>query len=222
MKKLILDIETVGVDFDKMDEASREYMLKYAEDEKEQEAIRQSTSFYPLTAEVVAIGMLNPDTDKTIVYYQNPKKEKEEKESKTDFIAGSEKEILQLFWKQMADCSQFITFNGRQFDCPFLMLRSSILKVKTTKNLVPYRYDYKQHVDLLDQLTFYGAMRRKFNLHMWCKAYGIKSPKESGITGEDVKKLFEKGCYFDIAKYCTGDLYATKELYLYWERYLKF
>jgi len=221
VKKLIIDIETVGVDFESLDEASREYMLKYAEDEKEQEAVRQSTSFYPLTAEVVAIGLLNPDTDKAIVYYQSPEKEKAKKEAETEFIAGSEKEILQLFWKQMADCNQFVTFNGRQFDCPFLMLRSSILKVKCTKNLVPYRYDYKVHADLLDQLTFYGAMRRKFNLHMWCKAYGIKSPKE-GISGDQVKGLFQQGRFLDIARYCTGDLYATKELYLYWDRYLKF
>jgi len=221
MKRLILDIETSGVDFDSLDEISQEYMLKYAEDEKEEEAIKLSTSFYPLTAEVAAIGLLDADTDNALVYYQSPKKEKT-KEAKVEFISGSEKEILELFWKQMSDCDKIITFNGRQFDCPFLMLRSSILKIKTTKNLMPYRYDAKIHVDLLDQLTFYGAMRRRFNLHMWCKAFGIKSPKESGVTGEDVKKLFGEGRFFDIAKYCTGDLYATKQLYLYWEKYLKF
>lgn len=221
MKRAVIDIETVGVDFDSLDEASKEYMLKYAEDEKEEESIKESTSFYGVTGEVVAIGLLNPDTDKTIVYYQDPKKEKE-KESDIEFIPGTEKEILELFWKQMSDCNQIITFNGRQFDCPFLMIRSSIHKVKATKNLMPYRYDHKTHVDLLDQLTFYGAMRRKFNLHMWCKAYGINSPKDSGITGYDVKNLFKEGKYLDIARYCSGDLKATKELFFYWEKYLKF
>ena len=39
------------------------------------------------------------------------------------------------------------------FDCPFLMMRSAILGVKPTRNLMPNRY-YMTHIDLLDQLTF--------------------------------------------------------------------
>jgi len=222
MKRLIFDIETLGVDFDNLDEASKEYMLKYAEDEKERESVKISTSFYPLTAQVVAIGLFNLDTQKAIVYYQSPNRIEKRKEGNAEFITGSEKEILELFWKQMMNCGQFITFNGRQFDCPFLMIRSSILNIKPTKNLMPYRYDSKMHVDLLDQLTFYGAMRRRFNLHMWCKAFGIKSPKEDGITGLDVKNLFREGRFFDIAKYCLDDITATKELFGYWEKFIKF
>ena len=222
MNRVIFDIETVGVDFDQLDDLSQEYMLKYAKEEEEKEAIKISTSFYPLTAEVVAIGLISPDTDKSVAYYQNPDKKENKKEGKTEFISGTEKEILELFWKQLADCRQFITFNGRQFDCPFLMIRSSILKVKPTKNLMPYRYDSKVHVDLLDQLTFYGAMRRRFNLHMWCKAFGIKSSKEGGVTGFDVKGLFKKGRFFDIAKYCLDDVIATRQLFEYWEDFLRF
>jgi hypothetical protein len=221
MKRIIFDIETVGVDFDSLDEASKEYMLKYAEDEREREAVRESTSFYPLTAAVVAIGMLNPDTDKAIVYYQDPAGVRN-KEKDAEFISGSEKEILELFWKQMANCKQFITFNGRQFDCPFLMIRSSILRVKPTIDLMPYRYTATKHVDLLDQLTFYGAMRRRFNLHMWCKAYGIESPKAGGVSGFDVKGLYREGRYLDIAKYCLQDIRATKQLLRYWEKFIRF
>ncbi|MEK7271880.1 MAG: 3'-5' exonuclease, partial [Nitrospirota bacterium] len=61
----------------------------------------------------------------------------------------------------------------------------------------------------------------KFNLHMWCKAFGIKSPKEDGVTGLEVKNLFEEGKYIEIAKYCLGDLYATKELFGYWDKFIK-
>jgi hypothetical protein len=57
---------------------------------------------------------------------------------------------------------------------------------------------------------------------MWCKAFRIKSPKEDGIKGLQVKEFFDKGQYKDIARYCARDLEATKELYLYWENYLKF
>jgi predicted PolB exonuclease-like 3'-5' exonuclease len=86
---------------------------------------------------------------------------------------------------------------------------------------MPNRYN-EAHIDLLDHLTFYGASRRRFNLDMWCRTFGIKSPKEGGITGYEVKDLFKTGRYTDIAKYCTGDLRATKELLNYWENYIKF
>ncbi|OGW43406.1 MAG: hypothetical protein A2Y66_03590 [Nitrospirae bacterium RBG_13_41_22] len=86
---------------------------------------------------------------------------------------------------------------------------------------MPNRYN-DTHTDLLDQLTFYGASRRRFNLDMWCRAFGIKSPKEGGITGYEVKDLFKAGRHLDIAKYCVGDLRATKELLTYWENYIRF
>ncbi len=76
------------------------------------------------------------------------------------------------------------------------------------------------HVDLFDQLTFYGAVRKRFNLHFWAKAFGIKSPKEEGITGDDVGRLYKEGKILEIAKYNAGDLKATKELYEKWEKYL--
>ena len=87
---------------------------------------------------------------------------------------------------------------------------------------MPYRYSFNEHVDLQDQLTFYDAMRRKFSLHMWCQTFRIKSPKAEGMTGLQVKDYYKDGRYFEIAKYCMGDVVATKELYRYWERYLKF
>ena len=68
---------------------------------------------------------------------------------------------------------------------------------------MPNRYN-GVHIDLMTN-TFYGASRRKFNLDMWCKTFGIKSPKEEGITGYDIKNLFADK-YLDIARYCLGIL----------------
>ena len=86
---------------------------------------------------------------------------------------------------------------------------------------MPYRYKTDFHVDLLEQMTFYSASR-KFNLDFYCKAFGIESPKSSGVTGHDVKPLFESGEYEKIARYCAGDLWATRELYLRWRDYMQF
>ncbi|MCM8779026.1 MAG: ribonuclease H-like domain-containing protein [Candidatus Omnitrophica bacterium] len=222
MTRVIFDIETVGEDFEKLDEISQEYMLRYSETDEDKEVVRQSLGFYPLTGEIVAIGMLNPDTGKGVVYFQTAG-EKLEKivEENVEFIPGTEAEIIKHFWQAIKKYDQFITFNGRTFDCPYIMIRSAIHKIKPTRNLMPYRYDPKEHIDLLDLLTFYGAVRKRFGLHMWCRAFGIKSPKEEGITGDNVKELFKQKKFLEIARYCLGDLQATKELYFYWEKYIK-
>ncbi len=222
MSKIVFDIETVGADFDALEETSRAYFLKFADTEQKIEDVKNSMSFYPVTAQVVTIGMLDIETNKSFVFFQNGGTKEKFQEGDVTYVSGSEKEILGHFWHLMEKASVFITFNGRTFDCPFLMLRSAMNKVRATKNLVPYRYDAKLHVDLCDQLTFYDAMRRRFSLDMWCKAFDIKSPKEGGITGLQVKDFYAKGLYKDIARYCGRDLQATKELYLYWENYLKF
>jgi DNA polymerase elongation subunit (family B) len=236
-KKIIIDIETIGRDFESFDEMSKEYLLKYAETEEEIKAAKEGLGFSPLTGEIVAIGMLNPDTNKGAVYYQSPeilrsdlpvrqsgRTELKEplKEDGIEFVPDTEAGILRGFWEAVKHYDRIITFNGRGFDAPFIMIRSAVLKIKPTKDLMPNRYSATLHVDLLDQLTFYGSVRRKFSLHMWCRAFGIKSPKEEGITGYEVNDLFKEGKYLEIARYCLGDLYATKELFEYWDKFVRF
>jgi len=230
-QKLVFDIETVGVDFNSLDEISREYLLKFAEDEEEKEEIREKRlGFYPLTGEIVTIGVLNPDTNKGASFVKenmngNIKNQKLSNEFEMKIEIGSEKEILEKFWETIKAYNCFISFNGRAFDVPFLMIRSAILGIKPSKNLLANRYlNYQpgtaQHIDLADQLTFYGASKRHFPLHLWTKAFGIDSPKEEGISGENVGQLFNEGKLFEIVKYNLGDLKATKELYEKWEKYL--
>ncbi len=224
MLTVIFDIETVGHEFDSLDSMSQEYFLRFAETEPAKEEARNSLSFFPLTAQIVAIGLLEVETDKGFVFYQNCGSLFPEKlmEGDTTFQSGSEKEILKLFWEQLKKYNCFVTFNGRVFDCPFLMLRSAINQIRPTRNLMPYRYQFREHVDLADQLSFYDALRRKFSLHMWCQAFGIPSPKEGGVTGLMVKDMFKQGKCLDIARYCLCDVKATKALYLLWDQYIKF
>ncbi|GAB4414336.1 MAG: hypothetical protein OHK0032_10420 [Thermodesulfovibrionales bacterium] len=222
MSRIIFDIETVGRDFTSLDKEAQEYLLRWAETEEDIKEVKESLSFYPLTGEIVAIGMLNPDTMRGAVYFQTPGDSLLPfEEEGISFQTGTEKEMLQRFWDAIKGYNQFITFNGRGFDCPFIMIRSAVHMIKPSRDLMPNRYN-GAHIDLLDQLTFYGAFRRRFSLDMWCRTFGIKSPKSEGITGYEVKDLFISGRYVDIAKYCLRDLVATKELLTYWENYIRF
>jgi len=229
-QKLVFDIETIGMEFETLDKISQEYLLQYAEDEEEEEEAKERLGFSPLTGEIAAIGVLNPDTNKGAIYLRTNDRQITTNNQLEEGIAietGDEKQIIEKFWEAAKSYNYFITFNGRTFDAPFLMIRSAILGIRPTKNLLSNRYLGSQkydtlHVDLADQFSFYGAVRRRPSLHMFAKAFGIKSPKEQGITGDDMNQLYKEEKWMEIAKYNLGDLKATKELYEKWNRYLNF
>lgn len=221
MPRLVLDIETAGRDFDSLDEATKNYLLKNAETKEEIAEVKDSLSFYPLTGEVIAIGLLNPDTGRGAVYFQTPGVDPmlPFEEDGVAFETGTEDEILRKFWEKARQFDSIVTFNGRGFDCPFLIIRSAVHGIRPTRDLMPNRYG-DAHIDLMDRLSFFGATRRRFSLDMWCRTFGIKSPKED-FTGYEVKELFSNGKYLDIARYCVRDLRATRELLFRWESYIK-
>ncbi len=222
MSRVVFDIETLALPLSSFDEASQEYLFKFADSDEKVEETKRNLNLHALTAQVVAIALFNPDSKMGKVLFQSDKKENYvSADGAIQFIAGSEGEILEEFWKVIPSYKQFITFNGRGFDCPFLMVRSAILKIVPTRNLMPYRYDAAIHCDLLEQLTFYNATRR-FSLDFYCKVFGIESPKAKGITGLDMGKLTEEKRYHDIAEYCLGDAQATAELFRRWTDSLDF
>jgi len=227
MRRIVFDIETCCYPFETLSESQQEYLLRYAEkelseelrNEKREEAVRY-TSLYPYTACVVAIGIFDVEKEKSFIYYNDPSGEEwSSEDKKVQYKALEEKEMLASFWRIADVAGQVITFNGRGFDAPFLMIRSALLKVKPSKNLIGKRYDQSYHIDLLEQLTFSG-LTRKFNLDFYCHAFGIESPKSKGITGMDVKNLYEAGRVKDIAVYCGEDVFATWQLYKIWNAYL--
>ncbi len=201
MSKVVFDIETIGVEFDSLKEDEQDYILKYAEDEKKIKETKSKLSLWPFTGEIVAICLYNPETEKGRTYFQAPAfaKDTADKpnskiepfvEDDIEYETATEKEILEKFWEHIKNYNQFITFNGRGFDCPYIMLRSAVLKVKPTKNLMPNRYYSDIHLDLLDQLTFYGAFR-KFSLDFYCRSFGIPSPKIEGVSGEKINQYLK-------------------------------
>lgn len=222
MSKVVFDIETAGVDFDSLSQEEQNYILKYADGEKEIEEAKNKISLWPFTGQIVAICLLNPETERGKVYFQAPdKKIKPYIKDGVEYEALEEKEILEKFWQDIKNYRQFVTFNGRQFDCPYIMLRSAVLKVRPTKNLMPNRYNPAEHVDLLDQLTFYGAFR-KFSLDFYAKSMNLKNRKVDGMSGAAVQQYFKDGRHEEIAQYCVADVRTTAELYNHWEKYVKF
>lgn len=233
MATLIFDIETVGEEWSDLDLTSQEVLTRWidktAKTEEERDAeiedLKNGLGFSPLTGFIVAIGLYDLERGKGVVFYDNKGESAEDYEHEGYILKPrSEQDMLHDFWEGARSYDTFVTFNGRAFDAPFLALRSAILGIRPTKDLLEGRYLYQQrsckHVDLADQLSFYGAMYRKSSLHMFCRAFGIESPKAAGVTGDDVALLFKEKQYRTIAEYNVRDVVATAELYQKWKNYL--
>jgi 3'-5' exonuclease len=234
MAKLVFDIETIGRDWDEFDELTQNDLTRwlkrelYTEEEMQfkVDSTKEETALSPLTGEIVSIAIYDVEREAGAVYFQAPEgKEIAFEENGIKYQSMSEPEILDAFWKIAQKYNEFITFNGRGFDAPFMFIRSAINGIAPTVDLMEGRYLYQQrgvkHIDIYDQMTFYGATSKKGSLHLFCKAFDIPSPKEGG-AGNEVGKLFKEKEYEKIARYNMGDVIATKELYLRWEKYLKF
>ncbi len=216
---MVYDIETVGVEFTELDDLQKEYFLQWSESEEDEERVKSQTAFYALTGKVVTVAMINPDSGRGRVYGVGEHTEVHEDDTEFFFVPD-EKTLLTHFWSDVEEYHQFITFNGRGFDAPYLLLRSAVNRVKPSIDIMGYRYKSVPHLDLADQFTFFGATRKKFPLHFYCKAFGIESPKEDGMTGLDVPRYFKEGRVKEIAEYCLRDVEATTELLEYWDEYL--
>lgn len=213
MSTLIFDIETCGRPFEALSPVLQKNLLKNTKTDEEKEGIMARTGLSPVSGEVVAIAMMNAETKKGKVYFQAPGGGVENYVNEgVEYVVAAEKEILENFWFDIKNFNLIVSFNGRGFDAPFIILRSIFYNITPTKNLVPYRYSAKDHFDIMDQLSFYGATKN-YSLEVLCDMLGIKNPKDEGVSGLAVNDLFKEKKYKAIAEYCMRDVVATGALY---------
>src|SRR5579885_1132760 len=121
-QKLVLDIETIGENFDALDEATKENLTRWIKKDSDSEDeyklaledLKTGLGFSPLTGEIVAIGLLDYHKNEGGVYYQAPGQKNEEvKEDGISFKQMDEEEMLRKFWELATRYQVFITFNGR-------------------------------------------------------------------------------------------------------------
>lgn len=217
MKKLVIDIETVGIPWEEHDPYVREYLMKGL-NEGDAEETRRAGGLSPFRGKIIAIGVIRLDDGRSCALYEVPGQTEMqvEKVGSRTYVSGTEKQILEKFWEWFDNDSRFISFNGRQFDGPFLMIRSAINGVTPKRDLVGYRYQLHPNCDLREALNFFGTTRDrnfKFNLDLACKSFGVQTSKGEGIDGRSVGAWYDAGRHREIADYCLEDVRATSELY---------
>ena len=123
---------------------------------------------------------------------------------------------------------KLVSFNGRNFDIPMLMIRAMKYNLscpafydKENKELnkskwdnYRYRFSDRFHVDLMDHISEFGAVR-SLKLDLLCNMAGI--PGKFDVSGDQVHTLYYEGKLDEIKEYCESDVLNTYWLYLKYE-----
>jgi hypothetical protein len=224
VKAVVFDIETVSFPWLELDALQREKLTRRAEDHEDFLRRKEGGALSPYTGKVIVIGMQNPETRRGIVWYEAPgaRAARPSEDGLFEYVACDEPTMLREFWENVDKFDRFVSFNGRSFDGPFLSVRSAVHALAPSKNLSGYRYSVETHVDLMEVLSFQGAVARdqQPSLHAACVAFGIPSPKSEGMHGYAVGDLYRRGLVREIADYCRRDVEATAALFKRLERTL--
>lgn len=171
-----------------------------AEYDKEVEKLKsQFMATSPYFGKIVCIGMYWPTSNLK------------------EALIGDEQSILEKFWSRIDSAhfsGNFVSFNGLEFDMPYIVRRSILHGILPTNEgfLNTYRFQKVPHRDVYLLLSDFG---RNFhiNLDLACEIFDIPSPKRGEVRAENVADYYEAGKIELIAEYCLKDIIATYLLY---------
>lgn len=209
---LVIDIETVPtVDLRKAPPTIAQAVSKTAERREYDEAKVMGLS--PFFGQVVSLavgdGSKDPH-DMPVTVFVVPPAGRTLPSLPEWIVPVSEKELLEAFWGLAALAETVVTFNGQNFDIPYLVVRSMVHGVPARVDLAG-RYA-KAHCDVCAVLTQGGRNLQPANLEVVCWALGIDSPKDD-MDGSRVAPAYVAGEVEKIATYNAADVRATTAVY---------
>jgi DNA polymerase elongation subunit (family B) len=153
---------------------------------------------HPLFSRVLVIGFKLPDEKPELLYYND------------------EKELLSKYWEKVQQIRphQVVTFNGYNFDIPFIQIRSQINGIRPTFdiNLNKWKAENSNHFDCM-QILSSNQTFLNVALDISCRIFNIPIP-EPRHFGEEVQKLYENGDMESIKEHCRQDVELTEKLFL--------
>ena len=218
-QRLVIDIETVpAYDRDALPESVEDALVKFAQrkepassDDVLDARIGMAMGLSPLFGKVISIALGDgdaPDGDVKVIAVPN---EKFPVEAPPDWVRFmSEADLLRSFWALASKAETVVTFNGKNFDIPFLVGRSLVHGIPARCDLLSQRYALKPHLDLFDLLKHSDKAPSKLEVICW--ALGIESPK-GDMDGSKVAPAYARGEILKIAEYNRHDVRATGQVF---------
>ena len=142
-----------------------------------------------------------------------------QKISRLDEPAFKPRQIVEQFWSGLAQTRQLyshrvklVTFNGRGFDLPLLEMAAFRYGCKAGEHCLNRNRYTGDHIDLMDWLTNFGAVRMAGGLNLLGKLLG--KPGKMTVTGDQVYQMFQDGNVQAINDYCLFDTLDTYFVFL--------
>jgi 3'-5' exonuclease len=124
-------------------------------------------------------------------------------------IVGDEKMMLEEF-SRMAGGNTLVSWNGRRFDMPVIVLRCFHHGVPLAwyyqARDMRYRFTDAGHFDVMDFVSDFGAAQN-VSLDGIAKLIGL--PGKMDVSGADVATLVAAGKVDEVARYCMTDVAQT-------------
>ncbi|MEY3161867.1 MAG: hypothetical protein RIT25_1858 [Planctomycetota bacterium] len=208
---LVFDIETVpGVDRRELTATVAEALGKWAEKREMEPGSAMGLS--PWFGKIVSLAFAEGETecrteDVTVLFV--PKEEGELANCPPWMRPMSEAQLLRTFWSLASRANTVVTFNGKNFDIPFLVTRSLIHGIPARVDLTK-AFALQPHLDLYEVVAKTTGGPGKLDVVCW--ALGVESPK-GAMDGSMVAPAYDRGDYERIAEYNAHDVRATAEVY---------
>lgn len=170
----------------------------------------------PAMARVAMVGMLTPENDKRLVYYDRLLVDIPILNSVDAAVIACDGEsaLLVEVHRFIAAHQTLVGFNSLGFDVPLLILRAWRYGITPAPVLLASAkqkpWESRPHIDVLNVLTF-GDRRNRYSLATYALGLGVANPKQGGDGGH-VGDLIAERNGTDLARYCLGDVEATAAL----------
>ncbi len=212
-KRIAFDIETLPLhDLDQVPAPIAEKISERGE--REGWDVHKVMSLSPIYGKAVSLALLDVDDPECALVIMVPRENKlfQDQVREPIILAPSEKVLLESFWKVASASDLLVSFNGRRFDIPFLIVRSVVNEVSITVELLGSRYDHSKHFDVYEFISSHGLLTGPHSLEACCFGFGIGSPKQ-GLDGSMVRETYMKGRLEDVGLYNLEDVRATRGLF---------
>jgi 3'-5' exonuclease len=125
------------------------------------------------------------------------------------------RQIVEQFWNGLVQCKgrvKLVTFNGRGFDLPLLELAAFRYGCCGGDYFLNRNRYNGNHLDLMDWLSNFGALRMAGGLDVLAKLLG--KPGKTSCTGDKVYQWLLEGKIKEINDYCMFDTLDTYFVFL--------
>lgn len=123
-----------------------------------------------------------------------------------------EREILFWLWETMQSRRPVVGFNIRQFDVPYAIQRSRLLRLVPPRISLA-RFENHDLCDLFDLLTFSDTQDRKVMRHTlaaFARRFGV--PHDASVSGAQIPALVAAGEWDAVRAHVTADVETTVAL----------